>query len=174
MGLHKIKGLERNIFIKNTKIPYTLENILRYKSKKMDNDCIIYTGTIKKNGYGSISFKNKEYLAHRKSYEFYYGKISKNIHVCHHCDNPPCINPKHLFLGTAKDNINDCIKKNRNSSPPIARGSKSNLSKLCERDVLEIKEKLKKGEAGNKIAKQYGVTRQNIYFIKSNKSWRHL
>lgn len=86
------------------------------KVRKTDT-CWIWTGarTSKKgkSRYGNISFQGKRWLAHRFSWMIHNGKINKNMCVLHHCDNPPCINPDHLFLGTIADNNHDAIKKGR-------------------------------------------------------------
>ena len=80
---------------------------------KNKDGCWGWIGTKKKNGYAIVSFNSKEQLAHRFSYENFIGEIPKNMFVCHHCDNPECSNPEHLFLGTPKDNTQDCINKGR-------------------------------------------------------------
>lgn len=77
------------------------------------NDCHIFTGSTDENGYGRITFQYKKHIAHRFSYEIQNGEIPKGMLVCHKCDNPPCVNPGHLFLGTELDNNMDKIKKGR-------------------------------------------------------------
>lgn len=78
-----------------------------------DTYCWEYTKYINKWGYGRLRYNGKKHLAHRLIYEFIIGNIPKNMLVCHHCDNPKCINPYHLFVGTNKDNHTDAIKKGR-------------------------------------------------------------
>lgn len=77
--------------------------------------CWIWTGYKNKKGYGTFyKITEKQTVrAHRFSYELHKGKFNKKLLICHKCDNPSCVNPEHLFLGTAKDNTNDCIKKGR-------------------------------------------------------------
>lgn len=74
--------------------------------------CWIWIGATR-SGYGAFKQNGKIYAAHRASYEFFFGVISGGKFVCHHCDNPSCINPAHLFLGTSSDNMIDCSKKGR-------------------------------------------------------------
>jgi hypothetical protein len=75
--------------------------------------CWIWLGAIKSYGYGSIKYRNKDMRANRVSWLAFKGEIPKGLCVLHHCDNPACVNPDHLFLGTLKDNMQDCIKKGR-------------------------------------------------------------
>lgn len=170
------KGLSKVTYIKGTELIYNYENCLKYFSKKQDNGCLIWTGFKSNSGYGTISYKNKKRLAHRVSYEYHFGKIPKNLLVCHKCDMKLCINKDHLFLGTHKDNMQDCIKKNRfpHHTLRVMKGSKNSLSKLNEAQVLEIRERSKNGETSISLAKEFDVSRININYIKSNKTWRHI
>ena len=77
------------------------------------SDCWRYTGARDKNGYGQFKVNGKQWKAHRFSYTHFNGQIGEGLHVCHTCDNPTCVNPKHLFVGTAKDNVLDMHKKHR-------------------------------------------------------------
>lgn len=78
-----------------------------------DNGCWVWTGSTNR-GYGTVSINGKNVRAHRASFEFHNKrKIKEGYYICHRCDNPPCINPDHLFEGTQKDNIQDCLKKGR-------------------------------------------------------------
>ena len=97
----------RNCF--NFKDPkkFFFENI-----KKNEKDCWIWQARKDKNGYG-IMWVKKAIKSHRYSYELHKGKIINDLLVCHHCDNPPCVNPDHLFLGTHYDNAQDKVRKNR-------------------------------------------------------------
>lgn len=77
------------------------------------DNCWIWKGVMATNGYGIINHKRKRYYAHRISVKLLFGVDPGSLFVCHHCDNPKCVNPAHLFLGTASDNFQDCLKKGR-------------------------------------------------------------
>lgn len=83
------------------------------KIKEDKSGCWIWMGRPNFYGYGQFMMMYKNYRAHRLSYEIHKGKIPNGMHVCHTCDIRLCVNPKHLFLGTAKDNMHDCHKKGR-------------------------------------------------------------
>lgn len=76
--------------------------------------CWLTNFSLDKDGYVQLSFNKKKLKGHRISYQLYKGDIGKGLKVLHSCDNPGCVNPKHLFLGTSKDNTQDMIRKNRN------------------------------------------------------------
>lgn len=133
--------------------------------------CWNWSGSKNRKGYGALSIKNKHSIAHRESYKVFKGKIPNGMHVCHSCDNPSCINPDHLWLGTNKDNNNDKMEKGR-FKPNY--GNNNGNSKLTKNDVIEIKQKINQGYDLVEISKQYNVTPENIYSIKNNKTWRHV
>jgi len=137
------------------------------------DDCIPWPYGKAGNGYGSVQFGyyKKDY-AHRVSYLITCGNIPEGLHVLHKCDNPPCINPRHLFLGTEKDNRADQIKKGRTCI-----GEKNGFSKLTESQVLQIRRLYKKGVVGRgqiAIGKLFGVHRINIRKIVNRITWRHI
>ncbi len=108
--------------------------------------------------------------AHRTSYELYKGPIVDKKYVCHSCDNRACVNPDHLFLGTQKENIVDCVSKGRN-----AKGEKQGSSKLTRDDVLYIrKSRTEDTHSVIELALKYGVRRSHIYRIINKHEWRWL
>ena len=122
-----------------------------------DSGCWEFTGARDKNGYGVFGFKQRR--AHRASYEFYVGPIPIGIFVCHTCDNPCCINPKHLFLGTPRDNMIDKSNKGRTSR---LFGERNPMAKLTDDQRREIVSLHKSGETYSDIAKKYSVAFQTV------------
>ena len=137
--------------------------------KKGDNDCWIWIGGRLTRGYGAFKVGTKCISAHRFSWKIHFGDIPTGMVVCHKCDNPPCVNPKHLFLGTQAENQHDKKEKGR-----AARGEGNNKAKLTERNVKEIRSLISLGLSSREIAKRYGVRHAAILDIKSNKNWSWL
>lgn len=147
---------------------------LRINSKKNPKTgCWEWCGS-KRNGYGRLivgsrtNGTRKSVSAHRASYEHFVGKIPVGMEVCHKCDNPCCINPNHLFLGTRQENIDDRESKGRNNPP---KGEKNGRAKLSEIDVLEMRAKRKTGMSFQKIADEYGVHKKTVMDAVSGKNW---
>tara|TARA_R110000824_G_C14813595_1_gene635904 strand:+ start:200 stop:556 length:357 start_codon:yes stop_codon:yes gene_type:complete len=109
--------------------------------------------------------------AHRFSYEINVGEIPKGLHVLHHCDNPSCVRPSHLFVGTHTDNMRDMFSKNRRNH---ARGSRCRLTKLTVDDVQLVRRGLREGRSREDIAAEVGTTSANVTNIKLRRSWRWL
>ena len=100
-------------------INLTPEFIARFEAKVIRDDCMpggchIWTGPLSSKKYGTTNLNGKNVRAHRVSYTIYNGEIGHGLIVCHRCDNPPCVNPAHLFLGTYTDNEQDKLNKGRN------------------------------------------------------------
>jgi len=136
------------------------------------DECWEWTGALDNNGYGKIKEGvrgSKMLLAHRLSWGLENGPIPKGKCVLHLYDNPRCVNPAHLFLGTQADNLHDMAKKGRSR-----RGERHGRAKLTEQDVHEIRQMLKGGIFQRVIAEKYGVTRATIGAINTGKSWAWL
>lgn len=131
--------------------------------------CWLWTGTTNNQGYGMIFCRErrKKVLASRASFEIAYGAIPDGVYVCHHCDNPLCVRPDHLFLGTPLSNMADMVSKGRH-----AHGSKQPTSKLTEGDVLRIRQLLSEGNMRDcQIAKLFNVSHSAISDIKCRRKW---
>lgn len=133
--------------------------------------CWIWTGCVNNGGYGTFGLNGKYTMAHRFSWEFYNNqKIPLGYSVMHTCDNPRCVNPKHLTIGTMKDNMQDSKKKGRSCF-----GEKNAMAKLTETQVLEIKSLIKSNLYLIKdIAIRYNVSHRHVLQIKNGVRWRYL
>lgn len=110
--------------------------------------------------------------AHRYSWILHYGEIPNSLHVLHRCDNPICVNPKHLFLGDALNNKTDSVAKERH-----ARGEKHGCAKLTDNAVREIRKSYRKGIRGvgmGSLGRRYGVSRPVIAGILKGLGWKHV
>ena len=134
--------------------------------------CWLWTGGRKSKGYGSLGHARQTLQAHRLAYEFTYGKIPDGLAVLHTCDNPPCVRPDHLFLGTHLDNSRDMIAKGRGRWRGLP-GEECPSARLTRAQVEEIRSRYQRGEASqDELAMQYGVSQSNISIIVLGKSWR--
>lgn len=136
-----------------------------------ETGCWEWTGTCFFSGYaraGLYSRKGKKYSQHanRMSYVVFKGDIPENMYVCHSCDNPKCVNPDHLFLGTPKDNAIDMKNKRRSLS-----GEKHPNSKLTEHDALEIRKSKRSKEF---LSEKYGVSVYTIRDVLIRRTWNHI
>lgn len=143
------------------------------KSQFVDSPCWEWSGTLNNKGYGNLTIDKVPVRAHRISWEIHHGKIPDRIRVLHKCDNPKCVNPYHLFLGTQKDNISDMWKKGRDNH---ARGERAWRAILTADNVREIKSELAKHIRGTapKMAKKFNVHETTIRSIQYGISWKHM
>ena len=108
--------------------------------------------------------------AHRVSYAAFVGDPG-DLHVCHRCDNPACVNPDHLWLGTAGDNHQDRVTKGR-SNP--RRGEQHHSAKLSAADVLDIRARCAAGESQHSVAQAFKISQPAVSYIVRRLSWGHL
>lgn len=143
------------------------------KVKKTDS-CWLWTANKNKIGYGYFWMKvaNRQLLAHRVSYELFVGSIPCGLLVCHKCDNPSCVNPNHLFIGTHLDNMNDMFNKNRQSTCKSRAGIQNGRARLSEDDVIQIR--IIKNLKNIEIAAKFGVSPVTIEQIKNRRLWKHI
>ena len=146
---------------------------IRFWSKVDDSgDCWEWTGDEKVHGYGRISANGREkVLAHRLSFFLETGVNPGELCVCHHCDNPGCVNPSHLFLGTKKDNHDDMKGKGRG---PDQDGPKNGNAKLTADQVRYIRAAHTKGIKGVDLAAAFGVGKNQISRIRKRKAFKNV
>lgn len=131
------------------------------------DECWLWPRAKSPKGYGATHYKHELWRTHRLAYYLTYG-----MHVCHTCDNPPCCNPKHLFLGTNADNTADKVTKGRTSR---VNGTANGANKLTEEQVKNIRIEYVPGLVGHKrLAKKYGVSQTTIKDILTRKIWKWL
>lgn len=144
------------------------------------NTCWLWTGTkANDHGYGTSKHFGKRTLAHRVSWYYFYGvNPPSSLFVCHHCDNPSCVRPDHLFLGTPKNNTRDAISKGRIDRFQLSRiekrGEAGTNSKLTNADVLEIRRLMENGFRRDVLARRFSVTQCTIGHIVRRRTWKHI
>lgn len=132
--------------------------------------CWIWIGSTLKDGRGTLSVDGKSVLAARFSFKLHNGKIDEDLNVCHHCDNPNCPNPSHLFQGTQRDNLQDAKQKGR-----VHLGEKRFGAKLRDADIVEIRRLYSSGEYLQKeIGGLFGVSEYYISAVVRRDKWAHL
>lgn len=126
-----------------------------------DSDCWPWRGTRRDDGRGVLSYQGKRFKAHRLAFELTNGTIPRDMCVLHRCDNPPCCNPSHLFLGTKGDNNRDCASK----------GRRRGYHKLSPADVIAIRNSNK---PTREVAADFNITPEQVRNIVTFKQWRHV
>jgi len=134
-----------------------------------ETGCWNWTASLRgSDGYGGFSIGKKRLRANRASWLIYCSEIPDGLCVCHSCDNPLCVNPDHLFLGTQQDNMTDKVNKGRQQN---SKGEQNGRAKLTEKQIINIINDHRKQK---EIAKDYNVCQQHVSLIKKGKSWKHL
>jgi hypothetical protein len=131
------------------------------------------TSGAKAGGHGQFWFGNRMVRAHRVAWELATGKSPGAMCVCHRCDNPLCVNPDHLFLGTQTDNIADMVAKGRQQRVPRP-GEANTQARLTDDDVRQIRAANDAGEGRHAIAARYGISPNHAYRIATRRNWAHV
>jgi hypothetical protein len=138
--------------------------------------CWNWTGYRNHDGYGKLIVGTKQRFAHRLAWEVVNGAIPADMCVCHHCDNPACVNPSHLFLGTHRENMLDAYRKGRKAPAPTflqsgAKGERNAKSKLTADDVRTIRSS---SLSTADLAGTYGVSPESIRNAITRRTWGHI
>ena len=152
--------------------PLTIKQLINFWMKvdrKGPNDCWLWIGG-KSAGYGSIGFNGRIYVAHRISYYIHNMKDPGKLLVCHTCNTPLCMNPKHFYLGTHVENNQQAHDEGRRNQE----GELNQLAKLKEVEVIEIRDAVGNGERISDKAKEYKVAESTIRDLVNRKSWKHI
>lgn len=140
-------------------------------------ECWVWTGSRTSFGHGTFYPRDGGPVrinAHRRSWEMHFGAIPEGLFVLHHCDNPPCVRPDHLFLGTQADNMQDALSKGRYDRTLRARGEQNGQARLTADDVRAIRVELSKGRTSYSIAPDFGVNPATIWRIAIGQTWSWL
>lgn len=148
----------------------TIESLLA-RVDRTDSGCWVWNrGRTVRGGYGQWNIGGKVSKAHRVSWVLFRGEIGEGLFVCHKCDNPPCCNPDHLFLGTSGENTLDAWRKGRLPLPKNApRGEQHHSAKLTQSDVEVVRSSR---ATGVELAAKYGVSKTMISRIRKGKAWK--
>ncbi len=142
------------------------ERIQMYTIPEPNSGCLLWIGALC-HGYGELRVAGRPRLVHRLVWELKYSGIPKGMSVLHKCDNPPCVNVEHLFLGTQRDNCTDMTNKGRRRA---GHGERSRAHRLSDKDVLAIRASWRGGVGVVALANRYGVWRNSISSIVHGRS----
>lgn len=151
-------------------------DIWKFVRKGEDDDaCWVWTGFVDpKTGYGRF----RQSGAHRAMYFLIYGVIDPWLHVCHKCNNKPCVRPTHLYARTPKQNTQDALRAGTLFIPPLhgcaPKGVQNGHAKLDDRSVLELRKFRAAGWSQNQLADHYAVSRRTIRGVLSGNIWQHV
>lgn len=137
--------------------------------KHPGDGCWVWTASDNARGYGHFQGSKGRIYAHRFAYILANGDIPPGLQVCHRCDNPSCVRADHLFAGTRKENMADCVRKRRHQH-----GEKSVGAKISEKDVVDIRKRCLAGERQHIIGKEYGIAQITVSQIVTRKTWAHI
>ncbi len=135
------------------------------------SSCWEFSGTRNARGYG-LFYAGRSIGAHRYAWFLEHGvEPTRKEYVCHSCDNPSCVRPSHLFLGSQSENLRDCSRKGRTAKP---RGEKNGRARLTEGKVREVRQLAASGVTYKEISKRYGVHVETIGHVVRRITWKHV
>jgi hypothetical protein len=151
---------------KDTNMRTLKERLERKVMPEPNSGCWLWLGAVNVQGYGKISLPGSKNTvqSHRAAYELFCGPLPQGAWVLHRCDNPLCVNPEHLFLGTPQDNSRDMVAKGRHDAHP----------RLSENAVREIRKRHAAGARQTDLAATFGVSRRQIGNIVERRNWKNV
>ena len=168
-------GIDMEQVRTNWRGPKPTDEVARFWSKVEKTDgCWLWTGVVDKKGYGLFMRTrpnpSRRVFAHRFAYYLTYGSVSSEFHVCHRCDNPRCVNPAHLFVGTAMDNHEDSKRKGRQ-----AQGERCPQARFTESQVIAMRERYRAGGISlTELGREYDADFRTIWLIVRGVTWKHV
>lgn len=145
-----------------------LDRFMSKVSPEPNTGCWLWTAGVDKDGYGKFATGKHRAQTHHRAHKWIIG-APKGAVAMHSCDQPSCVNPAHLRVGTQAENRADCTRKGRN-----ARGESHPRAKLSLEAVREIRARLELGEPIRAIALAFGISRGSVWEIKTGTTWRHV
>ncbi len=133
--------------------------------------CLEWPRGRNRKGYGRVYTPHGMQIASREAYALAYGRLPEQIDALHRCDNPPCFRPIHLFSGTDRDNMRDCVAKGRLNP---ARGERSGARKITDLIAEEIRRLSKQGISHRELAEKFGIGKSTIGAITTRQTWTHI
>lgn len=133
------------------------------------NECWLWRGPVGSKGYGNLQIREDVWSAHRLSYAMHHGDLPADRFICHHCDNPPCVNPAHLYAGTPQDNINDKVARGRLADP--LPGELNPNAKLTAAQVAAIRERIALGSTQRAVGREFGIAQSHVGRIVRREAW---
>jgi hypothetical protein len=176
------------IFHKHEAYNQRYKNVEERFWEKVDKtkSCWLWRSALDKDGYGIFRLNRRDWKAHRFAFLLHYSRDPNKYLVCHHCDNPSCVNPHHLFLGTHQDNRTDCVEKNRQAfgdrngmrlhPESRRRGKQINTCKLTPEQVLQIRKLCRPNTpiGYSFFAKLFGMNPGTISSLYNRETWKHI
>jgi len=156
-----------------TSPPELAKKTIRDNSTVDSKGCWNWNRTLNCNGYGTVQYDGAHQLAHRVSYLVFKGEFSQPF-ICHACDNRACVNPDHLFPGTAADNNRDMRSKGRDIKPPVARGERHHKAALTASIAERIATLKVSGTSTAEIARQLGLSYWCAREVACGNNWKHV
>jgi hypothetical protein len=150
----------------------TIEERFWAKVQKTDG-CWLWTGSKMPKGYGSFGYGRRTRTAHRMAFEWAKGPVPPGLFVCHHCDTPACVNPDHLYAGTAQQNTDDMMRRGRrrDGGPKPNEAYNQKLNPVAIRVIRYLRSR---GVSGPRLARAYRLDHTTVYAICKREVWKHV